>query len=436
MMNKKMLFFTTFLFLITYIGFAQPYLSPEDAVAIALKNNFDILIAGKQTEIAKENEKIGRAGFLPEVDVALGNLGSNRNLRQLFVSGNEVNQNNVINSELNYAVNLNWVIFDGKRMFIQNKAFKNESVYQQWILKQKVEDLASEILTTYYGLVAEKSLYVALLELENLTQKKFEIASDKWKVGVGSKLDVILAELDLKNVKSDLAVLQNNTNNNKIALLQLMGENILDKTFTTDDSISFNQQFIDQFESKDLQLNPELNALKHKLTSAKLFTQEQKSYFLPKISFQSSYTGIRAEADAGFLLKNQNFGLNYGLVATMPVFTGGKARVALENAKLNEDIAKLEVDKSFLTLQKAEKIALNNLKSYTQLTLDAKERVTLAYEYIQLSLQRYENALSSIVEVKESQRMFAEAQYNLANFSYLAKQAELTLMLITGSLVQ
>ncbi|HMD68679.1 MAG TPA: TolC family protein, partial [Chitinivibrionales bacterium] len=49
---------------------AQPLLTADEAVSIALKNNYDILVARNDAEIAKVNNTPGNAGMLPTIAVA------------------------------------------------------------------------------------------------------------------------------------------------------------------------------------------------------------------------------------------------------------------------------------------------------------------------------------------------------------------------------
>ena len=53
----------------SFIVSAQPLLTIEDAVSIALKNNYDILVARNDAETAKINNTAGNAGMLPTVAI-------------------------------------------------------------------------------------------------------------------------------------------------------------------------------------------------------------------------------------------------------------------------------------------------------------------------------------------------------------------------------
>lgn len=65
-MSKKLKIFILLLSL-SLSGFAQEQLSLQEAITIALQNNYDIKISKNQIDIAKNNANIGNAGMLPNL---------------------------------------------------------------------------------------------------------------------------------------------------------------------------------------------------------------------------------------------------------------------------------------------------------------------------------------------------------------------------------
>src|SRR4051794_30499763 len=74
---------------------AQEVLTLEQAIDIALKNNYDIRISKNDAEIASRNNTAGNAGMLPKVTGVLSDNYTLSHLNQQFTSGLEVNKNNV-----------------------------------------------------------------------------------------------------------------------------------------------------------------------------------------------------------------------------------------------------------------------------------------------------------------------------------------------------
>ncbi|MCX6259176.1 MAG: hypothetical protein NTW49_14940 [Bacteroidia bacterium] len=62
---KKLAF--CFLMLLFITAHAQNYLTVEEAVSIALKNNYGIWVARNESDIARINNTLGNAGMLPDL---------------------------------------------------------------------------------------------------------------------------------------------------------------------------------------------------------------------------------------------------------------------------------------------------------------------------------------------------------------------------------
>ena len=67
-MKKTILILVTFLFEAISV-FGQDKLTVEDAVSVALRNNYDILVARNTAKIDSTNNTPGNAGMLPSLNV-------------------------------------------------------------------------------------------------------------------------------------------------------------------------------------------------------------------------------------------------------------------------------------------------------------------------------------------------------------------------------
>src|SRR5690348_6353700 len=94
-------------------AFAQETLTLQDAVKIALANNYDIKLTANDLEIAKNNVSLANAGMIPSVDGTLTNNHTIQNSSQTQSSGELREKHNAKGSALNYGANLSWTIFNG-----------------------------------------------------------------------------------------------------------------------------------------------------------------------------------------------------------------------------------------------------------------------------------------------------------------------------------
>ncbi|MBL0342219.1 MAG: TolC family protein [Bacteroidetes bacterium] len=95
----------------------QETLSLSNAIETSLKNNFFLNIVKNDDQVAKNNNTLGNAGFLPTIDIAAAGIRTNNNTQQNFSNGAEIKQNNVVTDNLSAGARLNWTLFDGMKMF-------------------------------------------------------------------------------------------------------------------------------------------------------------------------------------------------------------------------------------------------------------------------------------------------------------------------------
>ena len=68
---------------------AQQKLSSDEAISIALKNNYDILVAKNSSEVDRINNTAGNAGMLPNIAINASDNYSVNNVIQKYPSGTE-----------------------------------------------------------------------------------------------------------------------------------------------------------------------------------------------------------------------------------------------------------------------------------------------------------------------------------------------------------
>src|SRR5690606_17209084 len=121
-MKHRFLFLSVLLF--SFLGAgqssAQEILTLEEAVRIALENNYDIRLSRNNLAIDETNVSWANAGLLPRVDATLNDNNGIQTTRQTQADGSVRERNNARNANLNYGVGLTWTIFDGFGMFARH----------------------------------------------------------------------------------------------------------------------------------------------------------------------------------------------------------------------------------------------------------------------------------------------------------------------------
>ena len=106
-------------------------LSKEEAVRLALENNFGIVLATNAIEIAENNKSILNSGYLPTVTGNASATYNNDNVEAQFSNGTISNLTGAESDRYNASVNLNYTLLsdaDASLMkdFVREKLENNE----------------------------------------------------------------------------------------------------------------------------------------------------------------------------------------------------------------------------------------------------------------------------------------------------------------------
>ena len=141
---------------------AQEVLTIENAVKIALENNYEIKIASNNSLINKTNVTSGNAGMLPRATATIVDNNNLQNLSQTRADGTVNSLNNAKSNSLNYGVGLDWTIFDGFKMFAKLDQLKELQKLGEAQLKLTIISKISDVNATYFNLVQQQQQLAAL----------------------------------------------------------------------------------------------------------------------------------------------------------------------------------------------------------------------------------------------------------------------------------
>lgn len=434
-MNRH--FYYTLAFLIagfSNIALAQDTLRLEDAISIALKNNYDIRLVNNDVKIAKNNVNAGNAGMLPGLAGTFSDGGSRQNTVQTPATGAEKKANGVRSTSLNYGVALDWTIFDGFQMFANYDRLKELQKQGEVNAKATILNTISAVVSAYYAVGRQQQLVKATDSALIISRLRVTIAQNKLEIGRGSKLDVITAKVDY-NTDTTLYLQQRNLlATSRITLNQLMARD-LNTLFNTNDKVKVQHGLqLAELETLTAQLNPDLqNAFINKKI-AELNLKQVKGQRYPTVAINSGYEFSRSTSPTGFNQKFKANGLTYGLTASVNVFNGFLQRQNERNAKIQINSSELSLDK---TRQDVNALLISTYQNYlTNLDLLKVEtrNVELARQNLDITFEKYRLGSISPLELREAQRNSINAIIRFLDAQYQAKLSEINLKEVSGTL--
>lgn len=422
------------LFSISICVQAQEVLTIEQAISIALENNFDIQIIKNNSYVSKNNNSTGNAGMLPTLDLNGGYSESTTNLKQKFYTGSEVNRD--ASGSKNYSMDLalNWVVFDGMKMFFTKDKLSKMSAYSEKQLKIQMENTMEEIISVYYSIIRNNQLVSAMEQELDFSKTRLTITDKKLQNGAGSKYESLQAKADYNRQKSILLSAKSDAQSAKIKLNQLLARPLTTEFIPTDTVIINYHPDINELNS---QISENLSIGLYELNQniSELSLKETKTLRSPKVSLNSHYFQNKVTSDAGFTLLNQNSGYTFGITATLPIFHGFNTNKQISNAKIDLINARLELQRIKSAVNENLLNAFREFITQKEI-LDLEEaNILIAKELYSIAQERYKIGTISQPELQDVQRIFEEGMLRLVDARYTTKIKETSLKKVTNQLI-
>lgn len=431
---KSYLYFCLFLCLSNLVS-AQSKLTLDEAIELALANNYGIKLANQRVEVSELQIYKGNAGLLPTFDWNTTFGGNLTALNQKLSNGTEVNRFNQGFSPVTNFV-LNWTLYDGRRMQTNYELLKSTGQQQMVQSRLTVQSTVVNVMQTYYEILRQKKTVDFLQTIIKYYDERLQLTQQRWEIGRGSKLDYLQSKTDLTAQQSTLVQSENALRNAKVQLNTLLNRSTAEQFEVVELPAAIINYDIETLITTARQTNQDLILLDKNKEISLLNEKLAESFRLPRISLNSSLGYSLSKNTAGLFLINQNAGLNAGVTASWNIFNGQQTRKDIETAKLNTKI--VETQKELLLQQ----IESNLVTAYNQYLTDKslltieEENKALAEENLTISLEKFKLGASTILELNEAQRRFDTSLNRLVNAEYNIKVSELQLLLLSGQLVR
>ncbi|WP_207536494.1 TolC family protein [Desertivirga arenae] len=433
-MRVKFLLFLLLGLSFSLLSNAQEVLTVEEAVRIALENNFNIRIASNDVEIAENNVNRANAGMLPSIT---GNFSNNNTIQtgsQTRATGEVNTTRNGHGSNRSYGAVLNWTIFDGFRMFARYEQLKELEKLGEANLQLTVLTNVGEVIRRYYELVQQKQQLKAYDTAVAISRLRVNTAQTRFEIGKSARLEVLNAQVDFNTDTTNLLREQELYRNTQIALNELMGRPV-DLTFSVIDEVPVDQKLsLTDLRAVASQQSPSLQAALVSRRIAELDLKQVKADRYPVIGLNTGYTNSRNKAALGFSTLNTNRGFNYGITASINIFNGflqkrneRNAAIAIESADLDYQRIKQSVNSQLASAFQSYQTNLSLL----QLELSNQK---IARQNLDITLAKYRLGSITQVEIRDAQLNYLNATVRLNTAIAQAKQSEISLLEISGNL--
>lgn len=418
---------------------AQKVLTLEEAIATTLQNNYNIQLSKNDSMIAALDYAYRNAVFLPRLNATTGTSWTNNHQIQKFSNGTE-RKGDVKSNNINSALNLNWTLFDGLRMFATRDKTEEFIRLGELNIKTEINNTVALVINSYYDIVRQKEQLKAIEEQMSISQTRVDLSQRKLELGVGAKPDVLQSKVDLNAQKAAQLRQKTLIQQLKGILNQLMNIEV-NSSYDVIETIPFTNSLtlgavLADMESK----NPTLQIIKKNIDIAMLTMKERKADRLPTVSFNSAYNFNRntnsLAVNPALPISNQNQGLNYGFSASIPILNNRITHRLISQASLDIKNQQLIYNnqKSVLNLS-----VINAFKNYEmqKQSLELEEaNILLAKENVTILLETYRLGSITYLQLREAQKSLEDAYNRLIAVRYNTKLAETELLRLKADLLR
>ncbi len=412
----------------------QKVLSVDDAVQIALKNNFDILIARNDADVAKVDNTPGNAGMLPDIKMSGSASYEVDNIHQGLQSGAESDYPSLKSAAISAGTQLSWTLFDGGKMFVTKNKLNEIETLGEIQFRDKVLNTMYNVIAAYYDVVRQKQELNSINEVINYNKERVTIAKAGYNAGSLIRTDMLQAKIDLNVTMEESINQQFIIEAAKKTLNEMLGQAV-DQPIEVTDSIPLNYvPDENELRQKLFSSNTTVLSYQKQIDIASLSLRELNSSYLPTLDLNAGYYLSNSTSSEGSILHTRSTGPQVGGTLVIPIYSSGEnrrkvaaARLQLQSAEYELQNVKLQVNTDLLN-------AITGFNNQLQLMQIEKENNDLNKENIEICLQRLRLGQSTSLELHQAQDSYVQSCTRLINFEYNLKIAEIKLKQLIASL--
>tara|TARA_B110000305_G_scaffold78080_1_gene87813 strand:+ start:140 stop:1477 length:1338 start_codon:yes stop_codon:yes gene_type:complete len=420
---KTMKHICTVLFLVgTLSSFAQKKWTLKECVDHVIENNISVKQVENNLLINDQDIIAAKGQFLPGAAL---NLSQNLNLGNVeLFEGNFIDR--TFHSS-NVGLNLSQTVFNG---------FRNTNIYKQSLINREAsvlelsrikDDVSLNVVNAFLNVLFNKeNLQTAKIQLE-FSRNQIKQVSALVEAGVQPQANIYDAEATFSSDEQRFTVAQNNYDLALLTLSQLLQvpykgfqvESLLiptpsEKLIYNDVETVLNFALSNRSEIKIAEKNQQVAALS---------TELSKSGYYPSVSLGYGFnTGANfsnlSTSNSFFQQINDNKGHGFNLNISIPLFSRFQNKTAVAKSKIQEDNAKLNLDKTRLDLESNIQRAYTDAQAALKTFIASNKSLKARELSFNNARERYDIGALNAFELDQNRVQLVNAEANLINAKF------------------
>jgi len=415
--------------LLPLVAGAQKTMNLDEAIMVALENNYSLKISRNDESIAQNN--VSLAPFLPTI-TGTGRQSQTNNNTESSTAESDRTRNKLYTA----GVTLNWRLFDGLGMFTDYSRQQEMLAMSSQRVKINVENLIMRVCSEYYNIIVQQNRMQSALTSLTLSRSRYENAEEKYFLGVISGLDLQQARIDLNADSSAVLSQQETVISAYIRMTNLLNAGH-DIDFNINDTIILAPEIdIDSLRERTLQYNNQLILARQGERLSDFDLQSVRADRYPTLNFSTGYNFSRNEYPWQADSYNQTNGLNWGFNMSWNIFSGLETSRRIANAKIEAESSRL----SYLDIENEIlgelDLLYNTYRNNIIVASFETQSAEVARASLEIAMERYRLGSLSGLEFREYQNNYLNAINRRLTALYQAKISEIGLRLLAGELTE
>lgn len=400
----------------------QEDMTLEKAISIGLEENFNIKIADEQIRIADANNTWARAGRGVVVDL-------NGTFSLAYVDDN--NPASFINipflsGSLGGSIDANWLVLSGGRVAVAKDQF-GLAVHQQELLKSvDSQTLIRDIIQAYYNVLFQQERKLVLEETLSLSKSRLAYEEVRKEFGSSNSFNLVQFEdavlSDSTNYISQ-SQLVTTSKKNLNALLTIP----FDLEYEFPERLQVNIEELDEVALEELLLeaSPTLRTLQLASELQLLNRRLEESLRKPTLSLNATigltenyFQFLESDLSRGLttdgILSNR-FNIGVGANFNLNLIDGGVSKGNIENAKLQEGIAELDILEATVQLKNQLSTLVLQYNNEKELLAIASDRLQVTKQNLEMAEERFKLAQINSLDYRSVQSQYINNAFALVN---------------------
>lgn len=404
------------------------HLTLDNCINIALEQNPDYQLMKQRTHVSEAALKNANGQYFPQADFSASYNRQllNNGAKKMSVMGQVIEVPGAEPNSFSTGIGINYNLFDG---FNRSNNYKRAQLNLQssdYNLKAFKNQLINNINKAYVEVI--KKIQEISIQSHNYSLGKDQLAEIKAKFEAGAIHIGVVASQEAELTNREFAIVQaeNDLNNSKLNLLNLIGMPLNTEISLSAESVPFSndaigmKQVMEKYSDIEMLYNNAINnrndilAFNNTIEAAKLSMESAHSGYYPKLAANAGWSWSNSKLEQFSEMSRAYVGASL----SFPLFDQFQTNYQIENAKYEVMQNETELFKLKQNIRNAISLSHHNLILASKQLEIGDRALAAAQKNYDIAKERFNLGSASITDFITANNSFVVAQINRNNAFY------------------